>query len=108
MKCDNCNIEMIEGYISIESTFLSFLLVGLSYKHLYFKAQKNFEKKIAGNSEKKLLFIVSHAMICSLKIRNLFLLMIQYIKNVTIVIHKLKVIILLVRIVRMKLIFKIR
>ena len=39
MKCNNCNSEMEEGEAVVKATTLGFVVLGLSYKHLYFKGK---------------------------------------------------------------------
>ena len=40
MNCPNCRVEMIAGDARIKGTLVGFLVIGLSYQHLFFKSRK--------------------------------------------------------------------
>ena len=55
MQCPNCGVEMDPGEAQIKGSMLGFLVVGLSYQHLYFKAAEgSMREKIISSGGKRL------------------------------------------------------
>jgi len=46
MQCPSCKMEMEAGRAQVKGTILGFLLVGLSYQHLYFLPSQGAKEKI--------------------------------------------------------------
>jgi hypothetical protein len=46
VNCPKCNVEMDPGKVHIGATAIGFLVIGFSYKHLFFTNKKG-EKEIA-------------------------------------------------------------
>ena len=45
MNCPECKTEMTKGYAAVKPTIKGWLIYGWSFKHLFFKPEKEKEKK---------------------------------------------------------------
>ncbi len=50
MDCPKCNERMVAGDVQIRGSFLTFLVVGLSCQHLWFKTDGGKQKVLASSS----------------------------------------------------------
>ena len=54
MQCPKCNTEMDPGQAQVKGSLLGFLIVGLSYQHLYFRADEaSLREKIIPSGGKR-------------------------------------------------------
>lgn len=53
MTCPSCETEMSKGSVQVKGTFPAFLLIGLSYQHLWWKSNDGGRYRLLNSGQKR-------------------------------------------------------